>query len=71
MDLQARKYNFIAELIKIDKEAIMDALEQVLKREKASQEISTENKKELDKRLASYNASPLDLLNWEDVEDNW
>ncbi|SEC57202.1 hypothetical protein SAMN04489761_3359 [Tenacibaculum sp. MAR_2009_124] len=46
---------FIQELINVDKENIMDALERVLKREKeAHQEISTAHKKELDNRLESY-----------------
>lgn len=72
MDLSARKYNFIQELITIDKENILEALERVLKREKEEhQEISTVHKKELDNRLESYRNNPNDILDWEDVKENW
>jgi predicted secreted Zn-dependent protease len=72
MDLATRKYNFIQELVNIDKESIIDALEQVLKREKEEhQEISTAHKKELDQRLESYRNNPQDLLDWEDVKKDW
>ena len=72
MDLEARKYQFIQELFKIDKEQVMTALERVLKREKEeSQEISTAHKKELDSRLKSYKKNPDDVLDWEDVKADW
>lgn len=72
MDLEARKYQFIQELFKVDKEQVMTALERVLKREKEqSQEISTAHKKELDSRLKNYKKNPDDVLEWEDIKANW
>ena len=72
MDLSSRKYHFIQELINVDKENIMDALERVLKREKeAYQEISKGHKKELDNRLESYKNNPSDLLDWDAVKNDW
>ena len=72
MDLSVRKYNFIQELITIDKENIIEALERVLKREKEEyQEISTEHKKELDNRLESYKNNPNDVLDWSTIKENW
>lgn len=72
MDLSARKYQFIQELISIDKENIMDALERVLKREREEhQELSKSHKKELDSRLESYKNNPSGLIDWEDVKKDW
>lgn len=72
MDLDARKYHFIQELFSVDSERILETLERVLKFEKEKQqEISTENKKELDNRLESYKNNPKDLLDWEDVKRDW
>jgi putative addiction module component (TIGR02574 family) len=72
MDLEARKYHFIQELFTIEKESSMDILERVIKHEKEeNQEISTANKKELDKRLESYQKNPNDVLDWEAVKKDW
>lgn len=72
MDLQLRKYNFIQQLVDVEKESIIDALERVLKREKEEhQEISIAHKKELDKRLKSYKENPDDVLDWEAVKNDW
>ena len=72
MDLEARKYHLIQELFSIDRESIIDTLERVLKREKEEhQEISTENKKELDDRLESYKNNPNDVLDWKNVKNDW
>src|SRR5690554_2801199 len=72
MDLKARKYNFIQELFKVDKENVMTALERVLKQEtEEHQEISKANKKELDSRLKSYKDNPDDVLDWEEVKRDW
>ena len=72
MDLEARKYHLIQELFSIDKESVIDTLERVLKSEKEEcQEISTEHKKELNNRLESYKENPNDVLDWDDVKDNW
>ena len=72
MDLEARKYHLIQELFSIDKESVIDTLERVLKIEKEEyQEISTEHKKELNNRLESYKENPNDVLDWDDVKDNW
>ena len=72
MNLEVRKYHLIQELFSIDKESVIDTLERVLKSEKEGhQEISTEHKKELDNRLKSYKENPNDVLDWDDVKDNW
>ncbi|WP_438963088.1 addiction module protein [Nonlabens sp.] len=72
MDLEARKYQFIQELFKIDKEQVMTALERVLKREKEEQEdITLAHKKELDHRLTAYKENPDNVLDWEDVKSDW
>lgn len=72
MDLSVRKYHFIEELMTVEKESIMEALERVLKREKeAQQRISPAHKKELDKRLKSYADNPDDLLDWQEVKKDW
>ena len=72
MDLQARKYNFMEQIFAIDKESILDALEQTLKQKKEEvQEVSIATKKILDQRLESYKNNPDDLLNWEDVKNDW
>lgn len=72
MDLEARKYNFIQELFSIDKEKIMTALELVLKQEKEEhQEVLIAHKKELDNRLESYKNNPNDILDWEELKDDW
>lgn len=72
MDLSTRKYNFIQELIHIEKESIIIALENVLKQEKEeNQYISLSNKKELDSRLESYTKNPNDVLDWESIKDSW
>ncbi len=72
MDLMTRKYNLIEQLFAIKKESVLEALEITLKKEReAIEEISDMNKKILDNRLDSYNNSPNDLLNWNDVKENW
>jgi len=73
MDLATRKYNFIQELINnVDKENILEALEKVLKQKKEeNQELSDEIKQELDSRLASYHNNPDDVLDWEEVKNDW
>ena len=72
MDLEVRKYNFIRELVSIDSENILDALESVLKREKeVQQQIDTATKGILDQRMESYKNNPDGVLDWEDVKANW
>lgn len=72
MDLDARKYHLIQELFSINSERIIDILERVLKFEKEqNQDISTENKKELDNRLESYKNNPKDVLDWEAIKRDW
>ena len=72
MNLQLRKYNFIQELVHVENESIIDALERVLKQEKEhQQDIPTKHKKELDHRLENYKSNPDNLLDWEAVKNNW
>ncbi|GGE25737.1 addiction module protein [Psychroflexus planctonicus] len=47
-------------------------LELVLKRKKEElQEISTNHKRELDNRMDNYKQNPDDVLDWEDVKNDW
>ena len=72
MDLMARKYNFMEQIFSIEKESVLDALERTLKKEKEEvQEISASNKKILVQRLESYKNNPDDLLDWENVKNDW
>ena len=71
MDLATRKYNFIRELIDIDKESIIEALERVLKQKIAEEALDDALKQELDNRLSVYQENPEDLLDWEDVKNDW
>ncbi len=72
MDLEARKYNFIQDFFSIEKESIIATLERVLKQEReAHQEVSTSHKQILDERLESYKKNPNDLLDWNDVKNDW
>lgn len=72
MDLQLRKYNFIREIFGIEKESAMDVLEQTLKEIiEADYEISAEHRALLDERLKSYKENPEDLLDWDQVKQNW
>lgn len=72
MDLQLRKYNFIKELVHVENESVIMALERVLKQEKEQhEEISTTLKKELDHRLENYKKNPDNVLDWEAVKKDW
>ncbi|MDP5092415.1 MAG: addiction module protein [Polaribacter sp.] len=72
MDLETRKYHLIKELFNIESEIIIDTLERVLKREKEEiQELSFEQKKELDNRLESYKNNADDVLDWKEVKNDW
>lgn len=72
MDFEIRKYKFIQELVHIESENILHALEQALKREKAAhRQIDTATKHILDQRLESYKNNPDDILDWEDVKTDW
>lgn len=71
MDLATRKYNFIRELIDIDKESIIEALERVLKQIREEETLDDALKQELDNRLFAYQDNPEDLLDWEDVKNDW
>ena len=71
MDLSSRKYHFIEELMTVEEESIMEALERVLKQEKEAQRISPAQKKELDKRLKRYADNPDELLDWQEVKRDW
>jgi len=68
MDLAARKYHFIEELLKVDNETIMAKLEKVLMKEKG---IPAAHKKILDERMEEYKKNPGDVLDWNDVKNDW
>jgi len=67
MDLAARKYHFIEELLKVRSEDIMDRLEEILK---PDDDIS-DYTEILSQRLKDYHDNPNDLLDWDDVKDKW
>ncbi len=72
MDLQLRKYNFIQELVLVEEESVIDALERVLKQEKDKHKnLSSIHKKELDNRLQSYKDNPDNVLDWETLKKDW
>lgn len=72
MDLATRKYNFIRELVDIDKENIIETLERVLKQKREEEtDIDEAVKKELDSRLEDYKNNPENLLDWETVKNDW
>ncbi|PKP13928.1 MAG: hypothetical protein CVU08_02910 [Bacteroidetes bacterium HGW-Bacteroidetes-3] len=52
---------------------LVNALAMTYQEEESSeyQEISAENKKELNNRLESYKNNPNDLLEWENVKRDW
>jgi putative addiction module component (TIGR02574 family) len=72
MDLKTRKYNFIQELLNIERSSILDVLERVLKSENQKENpISEELKRELENRIENYKKNPNDVLDWEDVKSDW
>lgn len=72
MDLTKRKYRLIQELIGVEDESLIKNLEQVLRGGKEiNPKISASNEKELDRRLESYKRNPQNLLDWEDVKNDW
>ncbi|WP_131248899.1 hypothetical protein [Aquimarina atlantica] len=52
MDLQARKYEFIRELFKVDKASVMDKLEKILKKEQVGRDTIEEYNKDIDEAIA-------------------
>ena len=71
MDLAARKYNFIQEIFNLENDTF-EKLEKILKKEKVEKTaISAEHKMELDKRLEEYRKNPENLLNWDEVKEEW
>lgn len=69
MDLAARKYHFIEKLLKIDSENIMAKLENVLGNDDTI--VSASHKKILQERIDSFEKNPEELLDWDDVKNNW
>jgi predicted transcriptional regulator len=51
MDLQARKYEFIRELFKVDKASVMDKLEKILKKEQVDRDTIEEYNKDIDEAI--------------------
>lgn len=72
MDLAERKHRIIKEVVDVENESIIGDLERVLKQEKeVHQNISPADKEELTRRLEEYKKNPEDLLDWEEVKNNW
>ena len=71
MDLATRKYNFIQQIFDID-ENLLDELELVLFHDlKSNNHLSISTINELDDRIESYKKNPDDVLDWDDVKQNW
>lgn len=73
MDLQARKYQFIQELIKVKKASIMDKLESILKKElPAQRETIDEYNKEIDEAIEQIeNGEYLTHEEVKKISDKW
>lgn len=70
MNLETRKYNLIQGLINVNNEEVVSELELVLDKHKADG-ISVSHKKILDNRLRSYKDNPENVLDWNDVKNDW
>ncbi len=66
MDLDNRKYDIIQKLTKVTDKEILKKIEDIL-----SSDISDFQKKELDKRIESFEKAPEDLLDWESFKESW
>lgn len=67
MDLQARKYEFIRKLIKIEKPSIMDKLEKIIKKENLSERETLEDyNKDIDEAIAEIENG--DFYTQEEIE---
>ena len=71
MDLSARKYSFIEEIFNVEEDTF-ERLEKILKKAKVDKlEISSEHKEELNKRLETYRKNPQNLLDWDELKNEW
>jgi hypothetical protein len=71
MDLAARKYSFIEEIFKVENDTF-EKLEKILKKDKIEKTgVPSEHKAELDKRLEAYRENPQDLLDWDEIKNEW
>ena len=72
MDLEKRKYQLIQKVFTVEEESIINELERVIENDKnITNDITFEQKKELDNRLKSYQDNPENLIDWNTVKDNW
>lgn len=71
MDLAARKYSFIEEIFNVEEDTF-EKLEIILKLDKIEKMgVPSEHKDELDRRLEAYRENPQDLLDWDDIKNEW
>jgi hypothetical protein len=71
MDLSARKYSFIEEIFNVENDTF-EKLEKILKKDKLEKiGVPAEHKAELNKRLEAYRKNPQDLLDWEEIKNEW
>ena len=72
MNLETRKYNLIKRLFNVHSEEIVGALELVLEQHKEEgNKSSISHKKILDDRLQTYKDNPENILDWNDVKNDW
>ena len=71
MDLAARKYSFIEEIFNVEEDTF-EKLEIILKLDKIEKMgVPSEHKDELDRRLEAYRENPQDLLDWDEIKNEW
>jgi hypothetical protein len=71
MDLAARKYSFIEEIFNVENDTF-EKLEKILKQDKIEKiGVPTEHKVVLDERLEAYKKNPQELLDWDEIKNEW
>ena len=72
MNIETRKYNLIQSLFNVHSEEIVSALELVLEKHKEEgNKISISHKKLLDDRVQTYKDNPENILDWNEVKNDW
>ena len=72
MFLETRKYNSIQRLFNVHSEEIVSALELVLEKHKEEgNTISLSHKKLLHEGVQTYIDNPENILDWNDVKNDW
>jgi Putative addiction module component len=71
MDLATRKYSFIEEIFSVENDTF-EKLKKILKKDELEKiGVPSEHKVELARRLEDYRKNPQDLLDWEEIKNDW